>query len=56
MNVQGLCKKTVPKVTVKVECIYLGSSRPGREGFSQIQTSLKGKQINSSNVEKTVVL
>lgn len=55
MNVQSLCKKTVPKVTVKVECILWVAGQERRD-FSQLQTGLKGKQINSSNVEKIVVL
>lgn len=56
MNVQDLCKKTIPKVNIKMECIRLGSSGSGKEGFSQLQTSLKGEQIKFSNVERIVVL
>lgn len=56
MNVQGLCKKTIPKVNIKMECIHLGNNRSGKERFSQLQTNLKGEQIKFSNVERIVVL
>lgn len=56
MNVQGLCKKTIPKVNINMECIHLRSNRSGKEGFSQLETSLKGEQIEFLNAERIVVL
>lgn len=56
INVQALCKKTIPKVNIKIECICLGSNSSGKERFSQLQTSLKGEQVKFSNVERMVEL
>lgn len=54
MNVQGLYKKTIPRVNTKMECIQLGSNRSDKRRFSQFQASLKGEQMKFSNVERTV--